>query len=49
MEMLLLAKVGLVIDGVVKCGYLLAGSYLVRTGVKYVQDYKLSVANERGE
>jgi hypothetical protein len=48
MEFLLLAKVGLVIDTVVKVGYAFAGSYIVRIGFKYVQDYKESVANEKG-
>jgi hypothetical protein len=48
MEFLLLAKVGMIIDGVVKAGYIFAGSYLVRTGVKYVKDYKESVAKEKG-
>jgi hypothetical protein len=47
MEFLLLAKVGMVIDGIVKAGYVLAGSYFVRTGVKYVQDYRASVEKER--
>jgi hypothetical protein len=48
MEFMLLAKVGMIIDGVVKGGYILAGSYFVRTAVKYVQDYKESVAKEKG-
>ena len=46
MEFLLLAKVGMVIDGIVKAGYVLAGSYFVRTGVRYVKDYKESVEKE---
>jgi hypothetical protein len=48
MEFLLLAKVGMIIDGVVKAGYCLAGGYFVRTGVKYVKDYKTSIENEKG-
>jgi hypothetical protein len=47
MEFALLMKVGMIIDGIVKVGYILAGSYVVRTGVKYVQDYKTSVEKER--
>lgn len=49
MEFLLLAKVGMVIDGIVKGGYLLAGSYFVRVACKYATDYKESVAKEKGE
>lgn len=47
MEFWLLAKVGMVINGIVFGGYTLAGSYLVRTGYKYVQDYKESVARDK--
>lgn len=47
MEFLLLAKVGMVVEGIVRAGYILAGSYFVRTGVKYVSDYKASVENEK--
>lgn len=43
----ILAMVGIVIKGVVWCGYGLAGSYAVRTGVRYFKDYKDSVARER--
>ena len=46
MEFLLLAKVGFVIDTIVKAGYVVAGSYAVRTAIRYVADYKVSVANE---
>mgnify|MGYP003410221509 FL=1 len=48
MEYALLIKVGMVIKGLVWSGYALAGSYMFRTGVRYVQDYKDSVANEKG-
>jgi hypothetical protein len=48
MEFVLLAKVGMIIDGIVKLGYCVAGGYFVKTGVKYVQDYKESVAKEKG-
>ena len=49
MEFVLLTKVGMVIDGIVKLGYLFAGSYFIRTGIKYVSDYRESVARERIE
>lgn len=42
-----LAMVGLLIKGMVWCGYGLAGSYVVRTGVRYVKDYKESVSREK--
>lgn len=44
----LLAMVGLVVKGVTYSGYGLAGVYFVKTAIRYVQDYKESVANERG-
>jgi len=47
MEYVLLYKVGLVVNAVVKLGYAFAGSYIVRTGFRYVSDYKDSVANEK--
>lgn len=46
-EFILLAKVGMVIDVVVKIGYGIAGSYFVKTGIRYIQDYKESVAREK--
>jgi hypothetical protein len=49
MEFVLLAKVGMVINGIVKLGYAFAGSYFVRTAVRYVSDYKESVEKERIE
>lgn len=44
----LLALVGLVVKGVTWSGYGLTGFYFAKTAVRYVQDYKESVANERG-
>ena len=49
MEFLLLTKVGMVVDVVVKAGYMLAGSYFVKTGIKYIQDYRESVEREKVE
>lgn len=49
MEFALLAKVGMVIGGFVKAGYVFAGGMVVKTGYRYFKDYKLSVANERNE
>lgn len=43
-----LAVIGAVITVVKSVGYTVAGSYVVRIGIKYVQDYKESVSNERG-
>ncbi len=48
MEYLLLAKIGFVIDTLVKGGYAIAGGYMVKTAVRYVRDYKDSVARENG-
>lgn len=39
MEFLLLAKVGMIIDWVVKGGYAISGIYLAKTGVTYYRDY----------
>lgn len=47
MEYILLTKVGFVIDMIVKIGYGVAGSYFVKTGIKYIQDYKDSVAKDK--
>jgi hypothetical protein len=46
MEFILLTKVGMVIGGVVKAGYVFAGGVLVKTAFRYYRDYKDSVANE---
>jgi hypothetical protein len=46
MELLML--VGAVVKGVVWAGYGLTGTYLIGTGVRYVKDYKDSVANDKG-
>lgn len=40
MEFVLLAKVGMVVSGMVKAGYVLAGSYMLRVGIRYAKDYK---------
>jgi hypothetical protein len=48
MEYLLLAKVGMVISGLVKSGYVVAGGYFVKTAMTYYNDYKDSIANEKG-
>lgn len=45
-EFALLAKVGMVINGIVYSGYALAGSYFVKTIIRYAQDYKDSIAKE---
>lgn len=45
MELLLLA--GVVVKGAVYVGYGIAGTYLAKTAVRYVQDYKESVSKER--
>jgi hypothetical protein len=49
MEFLLLAKVGMVIEGIVRAGYVLAGSYFLKTGAIYVRDYKDSIEKEKAE
>lgn len=48
MEYILLAKVGVIINGIVKLGYCIAGGYFVKTGLKYVSDYKESIEQEKG-
>jgi len=49
MEFALLVKVGMIMEGIIRAGYVLAGSYIVRTGVRYIQDYKESVEREKVE
>ncbi len=49
MEFILLYKIGVVVDIVVKAGYTLAGVYVLRTGVKYVKDYKYYAEKEKAE
>lgn len=49
MEFWLLAKIGFVVDTVVKIGYGIAGLYVAKTGVKYYRDYKYSVEQEKAE
>lgn len=46
MELLLM--VGMIVKGVTYGGYGLAGLYFAKTAVRYVQDYKEAVSNERG-
>lgn len=40
MEFALLVKIGAIINVIVKSGYVLAGGYIVKTGVTYVSDYR---------
>jgi hypothetical protein len=47
-EFWLLAKVGMVIKGLVWGGYSLAGGYAIRTSVRYIKDYKEAIAKENG-
>lgn len=47
LEIGLLIKVGMVIKGIVAGGYTLAGSYMARTGVQYIRDYRDSIAREK--
>ncbi|UUV46156.1 hypothetical protein [Bacillus phage vB_BanS-Thrax2] len=47
MEFIILAKVGFVVKAFVNAGYVIASSYLAKTGWQYVEDYKASVANEK--
>lgn len=47
MEFMLLAKVSVIIDTVVKAGYVFAGSYIVRTGIRYYQDYVGYIEQEK--
>lgn len=49
MEFLLLAKVGVAIDWVVRAGYTIAGIYVAKTGVQYVKDYRHFVEQEKAE
>ena len=49
MEFALLMKVGLIIDTIVKIGYAFAGSYIVRTGIRYYKDYKYYTEQEKSE
>lgn len=39
--------VGVVIKGVVTCGYIVTGGYGVATVIRYVRDYKDAIAKER--
>lgn len=48
-EYLLLAKVGIIIGGIVKAGYIFAGGIMVRTGIRYFHDYQTSIALEKEE
>jgi len=47
MEFVILTKIGYVIDVMVKLGYAVAGGYTVKTAVRYVRDYRDSVATEK--
>lgn len=49
MEFWLLTKIGIAIDIIVKAGYVLAGSYVARTGYRYYKDYKYYVEQEKME
>jgi hypothetical protein len=49
MEYALLIKVGMLVKGIVWSGYGVACGYAVKTGVKYISDYKDSVAREKVE
>lgn len=46
MEVELLTKIGYAISLFVNGGYVIAGSYLVKTGFRYFSDYKESVDKE---
>lgn len=46
MEFVILAKVGMIINGIVNGGYILAGGLALKTVYAYVKDYKDSVARE---
>lgn len=46
MEYLLLAKIGMGINVIVKTGYVVAVGYFAKTALRYVSDYKESVSNE---
>lgn len=47
MEFVLLAKVGIFISTIVKSGYVVAGGYFVKTAIRYIDDYKVAVANDK--
>lgn len=49
MEYVILGKFLMVMNIIVKTGYTIAGGYLVKTGIIYVNDYKESVEKERNE
>jgi len=49
MEFLLLAKIGMLVNVVTTSGYVVAGGYLVRTGIQYITDYKQSIEREKSE
>lgn len=46
-EFALLMFVGKIVNSIVIGGYTLAGSYFVRVGVRYVKDYRESIAKEK--
>lgn len=48
MEYALLYQVGLVIKGIVWGGYGVVGFYGVKTGVRYVRDYREAISKENG-
>lgn len=47
MEYILLYKVGMIIKGLVWSSYTFAGGYMAKAGVKYISDYRESVARDR--
>lgn len=47
MEFVLLAKVGMIIGTIVKSGYVVAGGYFVKTAIRYIDDYRIAVANDK--
>jgi len=47
MEFWLLAKVGMVVKAIVSGGYAVASGYAIKASMRYVSDYKESVANEK--
>lgn len=49
MEFWLLAKVGMIINSIVYSGYAVAGGYIVKTGIRYFQDYKEAIARDEVE
>lgn len=40
--------VGMAVKGIVWGGYGLTGFYAIKTGIRYVRDYKDAIENERG-